>query len=164
MKEDRIERIWSHPKFQKVEKELLEWERERTFCRHGVEHLLDVARIAYILVYEAHKEKEYPKDVVYGAALLHDIGRLRQYKDRTPHEIESARLAKEILKDCGYSKEEIGLMTEGIASHRLIEVEKEENLKGFLYRADKLSRNCPFCLAKKECNWEKEKKNTFLLY
>lgn len=164
MKDNRIESIWNHPTFQRVEKELMEWEKERIFCRHGVEHLLDVARIAYILIYEAHMEKEYPKDVVYGTALLHDIGRLRQYKDGMPHEIESTRLAKDILKDCGYSKEEIWLMTEAIASHRLIEAEKEKNLKGFLYKADKLSRNCFFCSAKRECNWEKNKINKYLLY
>jgi uncharacterized protein len=164
VKEDRIKNIWDHPIFQKIERELAEWEKERTFCRHGVEHLLDVARIATLLVYEAHMEKEYPKDVIYGAALLHDIGRLRQYKDGTPHEVESARLAKDILKDCDYSKEEIWLMTEAIVSHRLIEAEKEKNLKGFLYKADKLSRNCVFCPAKKNCNWEKDKKNKYLLY
>ena len=56
MKEDRIKNIWDHPIFQKIERELAEWEKERTFCRHGVEHLLDVARIATLLVYEAHME------------------------------------------------------------------------------------------------------------
>lgn len=158
----KLKFIQNHPLYRSSYQKLKEFEKARIFCCHQMDHLLDVARIAYILNLEMNLGLD--RELIYGAALLHDIGRLRQYKDGTPHEVESARLAKDILKDCDYSKEEIWLMTEAIVSHRLIEAEKEKNLKGFLYKADKLSRNCVFCPAKKNCNWEKDKKNKYLLY
>ena len=46
-------------------------EKERIFCRHGMEHLLDVARIAYITNLEEGLGIE--KDVIYAAGLLHDV-------------------------------------------------------------------------------------------
>ena len=48
-------------------------EVDRVFCRHGLPHLLDVARIAWILNLE--RGCGLRRDVVYAAALLHDIGK-----------------------------------------------------------------------------------------
>ena len=48
-------------------------EADRVFCRHGLPHLLDVARIAWILNLE--RGCGLHRDVVYAAALLHDIGK-----------------------------------------------------------------------------------------
>ena len=50
-------------------------EKDRIFCKHGIEHLLDVARIAYIKNLE--EKLGYDKEVIYGAALLHDLGRVQ---------------------------------------------------------------------------------------
>ena len=43
-------------------------------------HLMDVARIAYITCLEQNLGIE--KDVIYGAAILHDIGKYAQYDQR----------------------------------------------------------------------------------
>lgn len=162
MKEDRIKNIWDHPIFQKIERELAEWEKERTFCRHGVEHLLDVARIATLLVYEAHMEKEYPKDVIYGAALLHDIGKSRQYEEGIPHESAGEALAAQILadmpKDIAYTEAEKQQILTAILGHRRLR-DNPEPLESLLYQGDKLSRACFACPSQAECNWSIEKKN-----
>ena len=63
---------------------LAEYEKNRIFCRHGMDHLMDVARIAYIENLE--KNCGISKEIIYGAALLHDIGRYLQYTEGIPHE------------------------------------------------------------------------------
>ena len=40
--------IWKHPLFQSSFQRIQEWEKDRIYCRHGMEHFLDTARIAYI--------------------------------------------------------------------------------------------------------------------
>ena len=52
-------------------------------------HLLDVARIAYIRNLE--KGYGFRKDVIYAAAVLHDIGKALQYEEKVPHEIAGER-------------------------------------------------------------------------
>lgn len=158
----RIDKILNHDLFNECLKKTYAFEEERIFCRHNMEHFLAVARIAQILnlKQKLHMKKAY----VYAAALLHDIGRYRQYEDGTPHEKASGVLAAQILKDCGFAEDEIRLITEAILSHRNADVEKEKSLRGILYRADKLSRSCYFCPVESKCNWKNEKKNLTLRY
>ena len=94
---ERANRICSHPLWKWHIEQLREAERERIFCRHGIEHLLDVARIAYI----ENLEQGYgiSQEIIYAAALLHDIGRFLQYSQGIPHEIAGAQIAPEILAD-----------------------------------------------------------------
>jgi len=89
--------IWKHPLFQSSFQRIQEWEKDRIYCRHGMEHFLDTARIAYIRSLE--ESIPVSKDQIYAAALLHDIGKWQQYEEGTPHEIASARIASCILKD-----------------------------------------------------------------
>ena len=137
-------------------------EADRCFCHHDIGHFLDVARIARIMCLE--EGIDIPEDILYGAALLHDIGRHVQYEDGTPHEIASARIAPQILEECGYGADEAERILDAIAQHRNGEVMQEKNLRGVLYRADKASRACFACAAEKECNWKKEKKNLEIVY
>ena len=58
---------------------------------------------------------------------------------------ESSRLSRENL--------------EAIRAHRSPEIRQEKSLRGYLYRADKASRNCLACPAEPACDWPKEKKN-----
>lgn len=160
---ERIRRIMEHPLYQKNQQRIEELEQNRFFCRHGIGHSLDVARILYILVLE--REVCVPKDVVYAAALLHDIGRAVQYEEKRPHHEAGAELAEVILKECGYEPEEIDRITKAIASHQINSGDKEEYAFGsLLYEADKLSRNCFSCQAQSECYWENSKKNSTLQY
>lgn len=130
-------------------------EADRIFCRHGIGHLLDVARIAYIMVLEVGAE--YSKDVVYAAGLLHDIGRVAQYETGAEHHKAGVPVAAQIMEQCGYSLEEISLVCDAIGAHR--SVQEGNGLSDMLYKADKLSRNCFLCKAYDECNWNENKKN-----
>ena len=158
----RIDKILKHDLFLKFLEKTYEYEKDRRFCRHNMEHFLSVARIAQIL--NLKRKLKIDKAYVYAAALLHDIGRFKQYEDGTPHEKVSAALAPAILGDCGFGEKEIELIVEAIRNHRNSAIEKERSLRGILYRADKLSRSCFACEMEPECNWKNEKKNLKLRY
>lgn len=176
-----IERIRRHPLYQEYYNKLAEIEKERIFCRHQMEHLLDVARIAYI--YNLERQLGIRKEVIYAAALLHDIGKSWQYTDGVPHEQASAEIAGQILKEVSaqspkaagvaagnatvenpaaesetFSGEEQREILRAILGHR----KKAENmsvLEELLYTSDKQSRMCFACPAERECNWDTKKKN-----
>jgi hypothetical protein len=67
-------------------------EADRAFCKHGLNHLLDTARIAYILVLE--NGLNISKGMVYATALLHDIGRYDEYYHGIPHDQAHDRAKK----------------------------------------------------------------------
>ena len=154
---ERVNRILRHEAFLWHIRENAAAEENRVFCHHDMAHFLDVARIAMIL--NLREELEIPQDIVYGAALLHDIGRHEQYHMGMPHEAASVRIAPDILADCGYSPEEIREITEAIALHRDSETSVRQDMAGILYRADKASRSCFACKAIGQCNWKDDKKN-----
>lgn len=154
---DKISRILNHPVFKECIRLNEETEADRIFCHHDAEHAFAVARIAMLLNQE--EKLGLSKDLIYGAALLHDCGRYKQYTQQIPHEKASANIAEQILSECGYGKEEILCIREAVLSHRGFVAEtKESILAELLYRADKMSRNCFLCKAYKECNWSKEAK------
>ena len=157
----RIDEILNHEEFIRQLSDVNEAEKDRCFCNHGIEHLLDVARIAWIQNLEEGIGLE--KEMVYAAALLHDIGKGRQYREGISHEIAGGEIAPGILKDCGFSEEEIFRIRRAILSHRDPSVKEDKNLRGVIYRADKASRACFACKSSKECNWSEEKKNKQLV-
>ena len=97
----RIDQILSHPVFQEQFALLQEAEKDRIFCRHTMEHFLDVARLMYI--YNLEDQAGFSKEMIYAAGLLHDIGRYEQMEKGTPHHLAGARLAERILTDCDFS-------------------------------------------------------------
>lgn len=163
---ERVEQIMKHPLYHEYQKRIEELEQDRVFCRHDRGHSLDVARIMYILILE--RGISIPKDVVYATALLHDIGRAVQYESGRPHHEAGAEVAAVVLKECGYETEEICIITGAIASHTfnkmVDDMDKEGIFQNLLYEADKLSRSCFDCEARKECYWESEKKNERITY
>lgn len=151
---ERVNKILVHKEYQRYMTGIRQQEQNRQFCRHGLEHCLDVARIGYIRNLE--QQLGIKKDVIYAAALLHDIGRFEEYTSGKSHHAESARLAAPILRDCAYNAEECMEICEAIDRHK----EKTEGrLAMLLYEADKMSRSCFDCPAIAECYWEEEKKN-----
>ena len=154
-KMERVWRIFTHPFYIQNLKKNMECEKERIFCKHDVAHFLDVARLAYILKLERGFQVE--KELIYVAALLHDIGKWQQYEHKIPHEVASAEIAKDILKVCGFNEQERTCVITAIRGHR--KGTEAGELAEILYDADKLSRPCFACEAEKECNWSDEKKN-----
>ena len=125
-------------------------------------HFLDVARIGMILNLE--EGLGIPRELIYGAALLHDIGKHRQYEEGIPHEQASALIAPEILRECGFAEKETSAIIDAILAHRNSDVIPERNLRGVLYRADKASRPCYACRVERECSWKDGRKNKEIFY
>lgn len=153
----RVNQILAHPLFREKTAQIEELEKDRIFCRHGMEHLLAVARLAYI--YNLEETLGIPKELIYAAALLHDIGRGDQYLTGIPHDRAGLAYAETVLADCGFSKEEKERVLMAIGCHRSPEIAVEQSLSGILYRADKESRPCFSCPAAALCNWPEERRN-----
>ncbi len=137
-----------------------ELEEDRIFCYHGMNHLLDVCRISWILNLE--EGLSIDKEKVYAAALLHDIGRWVEYETGRDHAIVSGELAENILDRCGFSNDEKIDIIGAIKSHR--KKEHSTGLGRILYRADKLSRSCFNCKAIEQCKRFKQVEKQVLLY
>lgn len=159
---NRINNVLNHDLFMENLRKNMTAEADRRFCRHDMTHFLDVARIGMIINLE--ENIGIPKDLIYGAALLHDIGKYRQYGEGIPHEQASALIAPEILRDCGFDEKETCIITDAILQHRNSEMIPERSLRGVLYRADKASRPCFACEAQQDCNWKDGRKNRKIAY
>ncbi len=166
---DRVNKIWNHPLYRKEYNFLKKEEEKWIFCGHSIEHFLDVARLMQIYNYENNLGLE--KDIIYSAALLHDLGRAEQIRSGMGHHQASAKLASKIMKDCDFSDADIEMVYEAILYHRgsdnkdvldgkdLENYTKVNKLKFILYKADKKCRNCFSCNSFEECNWPMEKRN-----
>lgn len=152
---ERVNKILSSADFLDCIKAIETFESDRIFCKHGLNHLLDTARIAYILNLE--NGLNIPKGTIYATALLHDIGRYDEYYHGIPHNQAHDRIIH-ILQSCEYSQEETALIVDAIKLHRNTSSELV-TLGDIISRADKLSRNCFNCKAIQECYWVDDKKN-----
>lgn len=135
---------------------IAELEKDREFCLHDLNHSLDVARIGYIISLE--EKLDISRELIYAAALLHDIGRADEYEKKLSHHEQSAVLAAEILTECGFDDDENSEICDAIAAHRYADGD-EKGLKYILYKADKLSRKCFDCKMYEQCYWSEDKKN-----
>ena len=152
-----IDRIINHPLFIMSMKKIHDYEIDRVFCCHGIEHSLDVARVAYITNLE--QNLGFQKEMIYAAALLHDIGRWRQYEKNIPHEEAGAALAADILEDTAFSKEAIGQILAAIGSHREKMEMETDRFAYLLYESDKKSRICWLCEGQDTCYRPETQKN-----
>lgn len=111
-----VERILRHPAYNEYLHLNAESEKDRQFCIHDLQHALDVARIAYIIALE--RKLDINKEIIYITALLHDIGRWKQYRAGLDHALEGAFLAEEILHDIGVPDQAAELILAAIKGHR----------------------------------------------
>lgn len=156
---ENVNIILNNKKYKQALKKIEEYEKDREFCNHTIEHFMDVSRIAYIMILE--ENLNFSKEIVYAIGLLHDIGRVKQYEEGIHHDIASVEISREILKETSFTKNEINIILNGIANHRK---ESDNKLEEIIYKADKLSRQCFNCKAEKECYWSNEKKNFKITY
>lgn len=158
---ERVDRIFQDPFFQECMTRNQVKEVDRKFCKHTLQHVIDVARIAYIIILENSdirlfinehnlSGREQAKEIIYAAALLHDIARWREYETGEDHAACGAEAAMEVLERAGFSREEIQIITRAIREHRRMG-EDVSILGERLYRADNLSRACTQCEASGEC-------------
>ena len=108
-----------------------------------------MSRISYIQVLE--DGLDYDKNILYAAALLHDIGRAAEYRGAGSHDEAGAMIAEGILRDCGYAESEIQMIQEAIRGHG---EEGGSGLAALLHRSDKASRMCFRCKAADTCKWK----------
>ncbi len=180
-----VKRLLEETEYLQWVEELEQAEAERIFCRHGLSHSLDVARIGWILTLErgqagTGKPGEALKEKIYLTALLHDLGRLSEAKQGTPHHRAGAALAEQLLARIQYPKEDRQEILAAISDHRGAgkstaadrewgeqgpsrdtghrSIQKDE-LIHLIKEADNRSRNCFFCSAAAQCNWSKDRRN-----
>ncbi|MGI6119072.1 MAG: HD domain-containing protein [Desulfosporosinus sp.] len=127
-----------------------EMERDRLFCKHGFEHGLNVAQIAYAYLLEK-EELSISKESVYAAALLHDIGRWVEYQTGEDHAEASARLALPLLEACNFRSDEIQVIIKGIREHRRHHEDNLTLLGAALALADDWARDCRQCSVQAQC-------------
>ena len=149
---NKIEHIINNGNYQLYLHKNANEEINRPFCSHHFEHLLDVARITYILLLE-ESSPFISREMAYAAGLLHDIGRWHEYKTETDHAKYSADLAEPILAKAGFPKAERLLIEKAIEQHRLKEdyLQHRSPLSAALSKADSLSRLCFRCDARNQC-------------
>ena len=143
------DKILKHPKFIKYLNLNTKEEKKRKFCRHDLQHAVDVARVAYIIALE--NKFDLSKDMIYAAALLHDIAKWKQYREKVDHALVGTVLAQEILKDTGMNVQDAELILDAIRSHRT-KGESSSSLSMVLYAGDKVCRLCIQCGLIDECN------------
>lgn len=136
--------------------QLEELEKNRIFCGHDMEHFLSVARITVILCEKNGIDAD--PDVIYSAALLHDIGRIEEYTNGIPHDEASIVTAAEILGEIGCPENKKNEIIKLISSHRRSD-NSDTVLEALFYTADKISRSCFSCKAKDKCKWPEHKRN-----
>lgn len=142
--------------YQEELKKLHNLEKQRVFCKHDIGHFLTVARLTMLLCHE--KGIEADADLVYSAALLHDIGRAEEYTGGVPHDRAGKLIAENILTDIGCDEELKCEIIRLIGCHRNNEG-ADRTLESVFYEADKKSRICFDCSAQEECNWSLERRN-----
>lgn len=159
---ERVERIRNHKLYIDCMASIDEAEKDRIYCLHNLEHTLDVARIAYILSME--KGLSLEKELIYAMALIHDLGRSRQYQTGEDHHQAGGPIADIILEDCGFSDKEIRILREAVVAHQAPVAGSGNPYLDILYQADKLSRNCFHCKASDTCYWKDDERNHEIRY
>lgn len=157
----RANLILNNEKYKKIIHTIELFEIDRKFCKHDLNHFMDVARIAYILVLENNVNID--KEIVYAAALLHDIGRGLQYRNGVPHDLAGLTMAEEILIDTGFDEKEKATILNAIKYHRS-DNDDAHSFNSIFSKSDKLSRNCFNCKEISNCKWTDEKKNLYIKY
>lgn len=158
----RIHAIIEHPLFQESMEQNRASETNSAFCIHDMAHATDVARIGYILNLE--QNLGFSQEIIYAAALLHDITKWLQHTQGVPHNESAIEPAARILQECGFGREEIALVCEAILHHRRGPEEPGMVFAALLHRADKLSRACYRCGSRVACNWDEGMQNEMLWY
>lgn len=159
---ERLNAILRDRTYQEFVKRNQELEQSRVSCCHTFEHMLDVARIVYVLMLEdrafidwLHSEHiedaNVGRELIYTVALLHDIGRWEEYETGESHALISGRYAEVLMEKHGYTAQEIKLAVVAIQEHRS-SCTPTTILSSYIQRADKLSRLCLCCDVQELCS------------
>ncbi|HWQ89886.1 MAG TPA: HD domain-containing protein [Desulfitobacteriaceae bacterium] len=154
----RVNKLIADPVYQNYLHKIAEAEKDRLYCKHGPDHGLAVARIAYAYLLEQGGPVP-AKEVIYAAALLHDIGRWAEYASGEDHALAGAALARPLLEKSGFDSREIKLIEQAIAEHSTHRSENLSDLGRALALADDWARDCLQCKVKDSCHKFTEQMN-----
>ena len=73
-----VARLLHQEQYRKTVKKIARLEADRIYCRHNMEHFMDVARLAQIR--NLKEQLGLDEEMIYLYALLHDIGRMKEYE------------------------------------------------------------------------------------
>ena len=107
----------------------------------GSSHRWDHTQRVYRLAIHLSKQERADQEIVGLAALLHDIGRTEEDRNRgkTCHAEKGADMARKILSDEGFEKDKIDQIVHCIAAHRFRDSKQPETPEArVLFDADKL--------------------------
>jgi len=114
-------------------------EKELSSSHHDWEH---VARVYNLCLHLAEHESNIDLEILKAAALLHDIARVKEFRDRTgtvEHATLGAEMANPILKMLDYPQEKIAQIEHCITVHRYRRNRKPQTTEAqILFDADKL--------------------------
>lgn len=112
-------------------------------CDHNINHILRVVKNAEII----GKEEKADLSILISAAMLHDIALKKGTMPETSskHALLGAEMAEEILRDCGFKKEEIKKICSTIKQHSIHSPTNEpRTIEGdCIFDADKLDAITP---------------------
>ncbi len=118
------------------------WNISKQYCeKEGGSHGPDHSERVYFMALAIGRELNARLDILAAAALLHDIGRLRETESRGEicHAQESAKMAAPLLEQLAFDKKDIESIQQCIRSHRFRGREKPQSLEEqILFDADKL--------------------------
>ena len=162
------DKILENEEYRRLLREIEDAECDRIFCKHDLSHCLDVARVATLMCID--RGWDIPKDLIYAASLLHDIGRAGEYRDGSPHDEAGVSIARSILSSCRADEDDIRDILKAISEHRGTDTAYHGDtaktgraaLAGLIKEADKLSRPCMLCRARDVCKWPEDKKNKIM--
>lgn len=114
--------------------------QEKLTCSaHNLDHVFRVYNLCLLI---SKYEKEADLEVLIPAALLHDIARVEESKDKTgkvDHAILGSEIAEGILKNLQYEEEKIESIKHCIVAHRFRTGNEPKTIEAkILFDADKL--------------------------
>lgn len=121
-------------------KKIVEIVQERLTCSaHNLDHVFRVCNLCLLI---SKDEKDADLEVLIPSALLHDIARVEESKDKTgelDHAILGSEIAEDILRKLQYEEDKIEKIKHCIISHRFRTGNEPNTLEArILFDADKL--------------------------
>ena len=118
---------------------IIDFMREELSDSNSGAHTFDHTMRVYTLSMQISEELPVSIRVLQAAALLHDVGRPREYETGISHSILSGEMSKSLLQELAYTENEIEQILDAIRTHRFSEGIEPNSLEGeILSDADKL--------------------------
>ncbi|MGO5066615.1 HD domain-containing protein [Clostridium sp. LCP25S3_F8] len=121
-------------------KEIIKIVQNKLICSaHNLDHVFRVHQLCLLL---AKHEKDVDLEILTPSALLHDIARVEESRDKTgeiDHAILGSELAGDILRSLDYEEEQIKKIKHCIKTHRFRTGNEPKTIEGkILFDSDKL--------------------------